>query len=233
TEALKGNWNQMIEGVVPSFTNEIKNIVFFSAFIQNAINKKGVGLSTEEATYFEADQITLKPKYTRLLVVKFINGSLGGVNKAIATAKETATPGEILNVKLDQAVINGISFKDEAFAVGDLKFYKGGDNYYFLYVKHFKHSDQAPQLHQYGRYGVVRNNVYKVNVTKLLRPGEPTITPPVTGEPSIPAEPVDPENPKPTEPIEPDEPIDGKELAVAYEVEILPWFIREQDYEVK
>lgn len=63
--------------------------------------------------------------------------------------------------------VNGVPFN----------YYKDGVSYYAVKVRHFD-DNLSPGAMQYGRYGVVRNNVYKVNLTKLSGPGSPVIPDP-------------------------------------------------------
>lgn len=55
-----------------------------------------------------------------------------------------------------------------------LKFYQGGMSYYLIPIRHFTDAQQ-PKLNAYGRYGVVRNHLYKINITSVLAPGSPEI----------------------------------------------------------
>ena len=90
-------------------------------------------------------------------------------------------------------------------------------NYYRIPIKHFT-DDEQPTLMAYGRFGVVRNNVYKLTLTSLDGPGAAE----VTTRPPTP--PVDP--PGPEEPEGPDE--EGVAWA-SYEINILPWTVRLHD----
>lgn len=216
-KALMLDWNESVEGLTPSFTNEIKNMVFLSAYIQ------GLEAKSEKPEFVE--------KYKHLDIVKFKD-----LEALQAIVEKTSTEdGKIASVKLTQDEITsiGIEFKvggdNKAFSISNLNYYKGGDNYYPLYIKHFKYD--AGNKNAYGKYGVVRNNFYKVKVDAINRPGTPVIIPPVgPGLPTVPTTPVDPKDPTPVDPDPetPEKPIDSDEIWVSYEVEILPWLVREQ-----
>lgn len=71
-------------------------------------------------------------------------------------------------------------------AIGTIKYYKGGVSYYYAtLIRHFDDSEtpwdaSAPTyaLKHLGRYGVVRNNWYDINITNISGPGDPEITTP-------------------------------------------------------
>lgn len=100
----------------------------------------------------------------------------------------------------------------KSFVNGDIKFYFEGINYYKTTIRHF-HDDLDKgntdvDMH-YGRYGVVRNNIYKLSITKISGPGEPEI-------------------PEPEKEI----PDDPKKNYLAVDVTVLPWLVRTQDVEL-
>ena len=74
--------------------------------------------------------------------------------------------------------------------IGTVRYYKGGINYYYTtLIRHF-YDDETPWsdgesygIQHLGRYGVVRNNWYEINVTSISGPGEPGIVKPETGDP--------------------------------------------------
>ena len=110
--------------------------------------------------------------------------------------------------------------------VGTINYYKGGRTYYWSRpIKHFgdyytpiykdgQPADYYESANDYdapnhlGRYGVVRNNWYELNITSVSGPGYPEI-------PEI-----------PTDPGDPDDPGEGY---VKMEVNILSWAKRQQD----
>lgn len=80
-------------------------------------------------------------------------------------------------------------------AVGGVEYYKGGDAYYFVRIKHFGddltpwHSTESPKAstsavypegdnqnaNYLGRYGVLRNNWYDITINSVVGFGAPTI----------------------------------------------------------
>lgn len=100
-----------------------------------------------------------------------------------------------------------------------IRFYKGGVMFYYTSViKHFGDNPTAftgdvnnplyTEKDHLGRYGVVRNNWYEINITKVSGPGEPEI------------------------PVIPDEPVDKKHSFINAEINILSWAKRTQDVEL-
>lgn len=100
----------------------------------------------------------------------------------------------------------------KSFVLGNIKFFLNGISYYKATIRHFD-NDQAPwttgQPLKYGRYGVVRNNIYKLNITKLTSPGDPVIPQP-----------------------KPEEPDDKDKTYLAVQVDVLPWLVRTQNVEL-
>ena len=93
----------------------------------------------------------------------------------------------------------------KSFAAHNIKGYLKGVCYYQTnLIRHFN-NDQSSKNMGYGRYGVVRNNIYKVTIKKISQPGEPTIVP---------------EKPNPDDPTK---------LFVAFDITINPWIVRTQD----
>ena len=104
---------------------------------------------------------------------------------------------------------------------GSVKYYKDGQVFYHVSrIEHFgdelapwnkatdgESYDYTDEKHL-GRYGVVRNNWYELNITKITSPGEPEI------------------------PDTPDTPDDEETGYVKAEIRILSWAKREQDVEL-
>lgn len=74
---------------------------------------------------------------------------------------------------------------DRASVFGSLVYYAGGFSYYKVALKH---NDQKSTDNELGEFGVVRNSVYDVTVTKFNNPGYPTIPDPDPKEPDDPKE---------------------------------------------
>lgn len=62
-----------------------------------------------------------------------------------------------------------------------LTYYLHGISYYYIVIRHFTNT-QSPAEGGYGRYGVVRNNVYKITVEDITGPGYINIPQPVSGK---------------------------------------------------
>lgn len=113
--------------------------------------------------------------------------------------------------------------------VGTINYYKGGRTYYWSRpIKHFgdyytpiyngdtkvdyyDNANDYTNENHLGRYGVVRNNWYELNITSVSGPGYPEI-------PEIPTDPGDPD--------------DSGEGFVKMEINILSWAKRTQDVEL-
>ena len=100
-------------------------------------------------------------------------------------------------------------------AMGTIKYYLNGTSYYYAaLIKHFaedevkwENGEDYDQSHL-GRYGVVRNNWYEINITGISGPGDPSI-------------------------IEPgDEDDDKKEGYVRAEINVLSWAKRTQNVDL-
>ncbi|WP_302776472.1 Mfa1 family fimbria major subunit [Porphyromonas uenonis] len=129
-----------------------------------------------------------------------INGTPVGFKAALkALLAETASP-----VNATDGTIT------KSFVSHDIKGYKDGVCYYQTnLIRHFN-NDQSSIDMGYGRYGVVRNNIYKINITKISQPGEPTVT-------------NDKDNPGNDDPTK---------VFVAFDITINPWIVRTQDIEL-
>lgn len=88
-----------------------------------------------------------------------------------------------------------------------IKAYKDGACYYQTnLIRHFNDTQSSKDM-GYGRYGVVRNNIYKINISKISQPGEPDVV----------NEKDDDENDDPTK------------VFVSFDITINPWIVRTQD----
>ncbi|MBL6452143.1 MAG: Mfa1 family fimbria major subunit [Porphyromonas sp.] len=91
--------------------------------------------------------------------------------------------------------------------VKGIKAYKDGACYYQTnLIRHFNDTQSSKDM-GYGRYGVVRNNIYKINISKISQPGEPEVV----------NEKDDDENDDPTK------------VFVSFDITINPWIVRTQD----
>lgn len=90
--------------------------------------------------------------------------------------------------------------------VGQLTFNKDGINYYRILIRHFG-DDQESKAMAYGRYGLVRNNWYRLTINSVAGPGDIKVP--------------DPEGP------------DDKDQLIGVSIEVLPWVVRDQIVDVK
>lgn len=63
---------------------------------------------------------------------------------------------------------------EEPAESANLSFYKNGEMYYEVPIEHFSVSE-AGGIGKYGRFGVVRNNWYKLNIEKMISIGSPVL----------------------------------------------------------
>lgn len=90
--------------------------------------------------------------------------------------------------------------------VGELEYNADGMNYYRILIRHFDDT-QEPNKMAYGRYGIVRNNWYRLTINSISGVGSIDV-------------------PKPKDP-------DDKDQKVGFEIEIMPWVVRDQPVDVK
>lgn len=100
----------------------------------------------------------------------------------------------------------------KSFNVGNVNFYLNGINYYTTTIRHFTDAQvpwQSGEPLKYGRYGVVRNNIYKLTVNSIKGPGSPVIEQP-----------------------DPEIPDDKTKNYIAVRVNVEPWLVREQSVDL-
>ena len=78
-------------------------------------------------------------------------------------------------VVADFTALNGDVKTNGAAKVGNVSYYKGGLSYYKIMIKH---DDSSTVLNALGEFGVVRNSVYDIHVSKFNNPGFPIIPEP-------------------------------------------------------
>lgn len=130
---------------------------------------------------------------------------LDGTNLPTSFRQDMKKVLELGRVTLEGDDNPTVKLPEESFVSNNLKFYKDGINYFPVLIRHFG-DDLVPAVGGYGRYGIVRNNVYKLNIQQIKSPGEPIV----------------PE-------IDPEDPDDKENSYVALDVEVLPWVVREQN----
>ena len=143
------------------------------------------------------------------ITVALTNESSIGIDESEKTAIVNAI-NNALYTEVEDKVTNVINFD----------YYKGGVCYYDAFIRHF--NDQEAPLEsadgntdaqneakdRLGRYGVVRNNWYVLNVNSVKGIGDSTV-------PELPAEPVD-----------------AEEFFLSVEINIMPWAKRTQDVDL-
>jgi hypothetical protein len=100
-----------------------------------------------------------------------------------------------------------------------LRYYKGGVCYYSVPISH---DSSVAGPNTLGKYGVVRNNLYTLKVTKIMNPGLPFVPDPT--DPDI----TDPINPDPVDPETPD----VVEANITVAITMNPWSGWTQDVEL-
>lgn len=157
--------------------------------------------------------------YTEENFVNLVNTILGAVTISasnISGEGGTYTTKETVASWLSITEENAQNLLNDSRIGGDIKFYKGGVCYYYsAFIKHFgddltpfTSSPYTPDGHL-GRYGVVRNNWYELNITKVTGPGSPEIP-----------EPDDEKTP------------DDTESWIRCAINVLSWAKRSQDVEL-
>ena len=172
--------------------------------------------------------------YKESVFIAWAESQLTGENALSSSehikVKADATEATITTAKGVQAVLckNDGSDSDlseaQAAAIlaatnGTIKFYKGGVMYYYsTVIKHF--GDEPTKFNgdttnpsyeedkHLGRYGVVRNNWYELQIKSVSGPGEPEI------------------------PTIPEEPVDKKQSYINAEINVLSWAKRTEDIEL-
>lgn len=101
----------------------------------------------------------------------------------------------------------------------NIDYHKGGKSYYQVFIRHFNNyecpwdeetkPDQSSNPNQYlGRYGVLRNSWYVINVNSINNVGDSVY------------------------PVIPTDPVDKEEFFLAVEINIMPWAKRQQDVDL-
>ncbi|MDR2919847.1 MAG: Mfa1 family fimbria major subunit [Tannerella sp.] len=90
------------------------------------------------------------------------------------TVEQAISEGFFTNVT---STYLGKPVNSKSAADGLLRYYRDGFSYYYILVRHFN-DEQVPGRMGYGRYGIVRNNVYYISITSVSGPGSPSIPEP-------------------------------------------------------
>lgn len=127
----------------------------------------------------------------------------------VKTAINTAINNSLYSVVSGSEVTNKIN----------IDYHKGGKSYYQVFIRHFNNyecpwdegtkPDQSSNPNQYlGRYGVLRNSWYVINVNSINNVGDSVY------------------------PVIPTDPVDKEEFFLAVEINIMPWAKRQQDVDL-
>lgn len=117
----------------------------------------------------------------------YFNAYLGVVNAAVPIPDKAAFEAAQITAEA-QADALKLLFKGKeaavkakgAFTDGTVNYYSGAETYYQIMIKH----DDADDINnEHGEFGVVRNSVYDVIVSKFRNPGYPTIPDPDPAKP--------------------------------------------------
>lgn len=146
----------------------------------------------------------------------------------LAKVESLLSIGDVLSINPDapagyyktaeefNTLFTGYKFTPEnATAIGEIRYYKDGECYYYtIPVKHFTDIVYTPgetisdETHL-GRYGVVRNNWYEININSVSGPGEPVIPTP-----------------------DPDQPVDKQKGYIQCEINVLSWAKHSQNVDL-
>lgn len=146
----------------------------------------------------------------------------------LAKVESLLSIGDVLSINSDapagyyktaedlNKLFTGHTFTSEnATAIGEIRYYKDGECYYYtIPVKHFTDIVYTPgetisdETHL-GRYGVVRNNWYEININSVSGPGEPVIPTP-----------------------DPDQPVDKQKGYIQCEINVLSWAKHSQNVDL-
>ena len=90
---------------------------------------------------------------------------------ALPGANDAERVTSIANKFYQQKVID-----NGADIYGSISYYKGGDSYYTIMIKH--DNDTNDTNNKLGEFGVVRNSVYDITIKSIMNPGYPVIQEP-------------------------------------------------------
>ncbi len=141
------------------------------------------------------------------------------LNHILGTTDKTWADDDVTLTKLNDITYGGYkaaTVANESDYI--LQYYQHAVNYYDIFIQH----DEAQAAGRVGRWGMVRNNSYTMDVTGIAQEGLPYIPDPT--EPEI----VDPENPDPKDP----EPADKLNTYIKVSITINPWVLWTQSSEL-
>lgn len=164
------------------------------------------------------DNISTTASAKHMVAVENIKVKVGATETQLAADTEYGVPDKKLTgTQIVKAVNDNLGLTTDA----GISTYPGGATYYIARIKHFgdtytpwKSGDPAygPDKNNYkwlGRYGVLRNNWYELQVNSVSGPGYPTIPP-----------------------VKPSTPDDESENYISCTIKILDWAKRVQDIDL-
>lgn len=122
----------------------------------------------------------LRPEDVAVYALEYKNkGSLSDINVHPYFKKEIeAAIGDFVKEN-EEFNWTDLSQNTDPILSDKLSFYKNGEIFYEVPIEHFAVSE-AGSYGGYGRFGVVRNNWYKLNVESIISIGQPTIPAPTS-----------------------------------------------------
>lgn len=189
------------DGSDGSIQKRIKSYILNDPDVQEAAKKAGKTIEESDLTF------TFQEGW---------NDASGILNNNSDFTVETSEDDDTNSI---QNAIDAALYSEEGKNKITIDYYKGGVCYYQAFIRHFTESecpwtkgvDQASTDNQkkyLGRYGVLRNNWYVLNVKSISGIGDSTY------------------------PELPDEPIDKEEFYISVDINILAWAKREQDVDL-
>lgn len=221
-----------LNGGTPFYVvNDDKNTVYLDGDGDNGINTRIKADFLKDLNFLNWAKTNVKTDETiseSELEVSLSGADNGGVKTIEVKLNETAK--DELAIGADWNEISGCLSVANNYKVD---YYAGGISYYAVYISHFgddltpwnnlespkpsvvgtEANGIYPLEHQegnyLGRWGVLRNNWYDLNVTGIRTIGSSTVPP-----------------------VDPDEPIDKLEKYISMEINILAWALRTQNVEL-
>lgn len=142
--------------------------------------------------------------YSQVKMTQFVTDNAGaGITDPII--KEAVQAALAAGHTLDGTDANAFS-STSATNKYTLNYYKEGYMYYQIPIRHFDDTQQ-PKLMEYGRYGIVRNNLYKIIINRIAM-GSPTVPATNTNDP------------------------DDREFYLSVGIDVAPWFVRNQNIDI-
>lgn len=185
-----------------SIQDRIKAFVLADQGVQDAIKAAAVG-------DFDGAKLNVKLTLGE-------SGVLTDQNAVTVTVAETSGIGDPAKAAINSAISKALYSSGKYNII--INYYKDGVCYYDAYIRHFNDAEAPLEVNGnealftdanlLGRYGVLRNNWYVLNVKSIKGIGDSTV------------------------PVVPSEPVDKEELFLSVEINIMPWVKREQDVDL-